>query len=370
MQGALRTLIGCDLNRFLGCVLQIEGQSRSAKPELMISNLLPAGDDRRFDEMVLTPAREGALLQVPVAGTVLRLLSGSPAKMETWMRGEVRGRVPEDRLWLEGPSPLRMFPLVNVHPDRSDHCIAPVPSLISDWLYEPMMKRLFDELPDRNAGQILGDLHEEYVGYLADLCSPDGVAWISDDQIRTSIPQGIACPDWIREFDDAVVLLEAKRSRVRPTLVDRIPDPADKAAAEKTLFRGVEQVAGLWDAAERGTVPPLRGARGKKPVAVVVTHDDLDVLAGSREVVDRLQQQLPAGLPRVPTVVMSLHLFEVVMTAWHETGDPGWLPEKLLDAAQNGMKELASLNPGPVGPLWDRIDDLVRGLPGQGDEHE
>ena len=34
------------------------------------------------------------------------------------------------------------------------------------------------------------------------------------------------------------------------------------------------------------------------------------------------------------------------------------------------MKELSSLNPGPVGPLWDRIDDLVRGLPGAEEEPE
>ena len=369
MQGALRTLIGCDLSRFLGCVLQIEGKSRSAKPRLSVSKLLPVGDDRRVDEMVLAPAGEDGLLQVPVAGQVLRLLSGSPIQMEAWMREEVRGRVRDDRLWLEGPSPLRRFPLVIVHPDRQDHCIAPVPSLISDWLYEPLMDRLFHELRARlslrAAGQVLGHLHEEHVGYLADLCSPGGGTWISEEEIAHSMPNDVRRPDWIREFDSAVVLLEAKRRHVMPTLVDRIPNPAYKAEAEETLVEALEKVAGFWAAVGRGKVHPLRGARDKQPVAVVVTHDDMDVLAGSREIVDRLQQQLGPDLPRVPTVVMSLHRYEVVMTAWYETGDPNWLPEKLLDAAQNGMKALSALNPGPTGPLWDRIDDLVRRLPGQ-----
>lgn len=364
LQDALHRVLGCDLLRFLGCMLQIQGKSLGDNPRVSVHNLLPPLDDRRHDGLVLEPTEGGSGLHVPVGGRVLEVLAASPREMADWMRNQVGSAFPDERLWLDGPNPLWRFPLIRVHHEHQDHCVAPVPSLLDDWLYEPMMDTLYEELPRHHRDQILGDLHEAYVGHVANLCDPGHGTWTSGEAVRQTLPRRRLCVDWFRECGDAVVLVEAKRCYVRPTLVDRIPDGGDWERVEKTLAGAMEQTADFWRSVTDGLVAPLQSAASKQPVALLVTHGDVDTRVGSSEVVARLRTRVGADLPTIPTVIISLHLFEIVMSAWHQVGDPSWLPQQLLKAASNGTTDLYRTNPGAVGPLWDRFDDLVnRELP-------
>jgi hypothetical protein len=365
LQDALRRALGCDLRRFLGCMLQIQGISVGENPRVSVHNLLPSFHDRRHDGLILELADGRSGLHIPVGGRVLECLAASPREMEDWIRNQIGSTYPDERLWLDGPNPLRRYPLVRVHHEHQDHCVAPVPSLLDDWLYEPMMDRLYEELPRHHRDQILGDLHEAYVGHVANLCDPGRGTWTSGEAVRLTLPRRRLCVDWFWECGGAVVLVEAKRCYVRPTLVDRIPDGGDWERVEKTLAGAMEQTADFWRSVTDGLVAPLSSAASKQPVALLVTHGDVDTRVGSPEVVVRLRTRVGADLPTIPTVIISLHLYEIVMSAWHQSGDPNWLPQQLLKAATEGTKDLYRTNPGAVGPLWDRFSELVHHeLPG------
>ncbi len=84
----------------------------------------------------------------------LSKLSAPPEDMVARMRAET-GRT-DHLAVVDAPNPLLLHPIVRVLSDRGDCGIAPVPSLIFEWLHEPLADLLLREPSRKSAGSRRG----------------------------------------------------------------------------------------------------------------------------------------------------------------------------------------------------------------------
>ena len=351
-QAALRRVLGTGLEQFLFVLLQAAGRASGTQPALSHTTLAPV-KDRRYDRLVGTVGEDG--MYSSAYDGLFGVLSATPEVMLAWSRDRLRDLDPtcdELRVRFDGPNPLARYPLVRCFPDKPDHCIAPVPHLIHEWLYEPLMDLLARELGTKTQlGQNVGAaLFEEYVGALADLCSPNGPGWLHESALQP-LHDGRKVVDWARPLGQYVVLLDAKRAYVEPSARGRWA-PGDWASIRKAIIKGVRQACSFWTAARTGEVPALRGTAAS-PIAVIVTQGD-STFYNSTETWRAEVDAALAGLPDVvPWTVMSLDIYENVMTTWIRHED-AWLPAMLMRSAREGShKAFAELPIRAEGPLWD-----------------
>jgi hypothetical protein len=358
-RAALRRVLGTEFERFLFVLLQAEGRATREHPALSPTTLAPV-KDRRFDRLVGEVDDGG--LYTSAYGGLFQALSASPQTMMQWSRERLTALAPgvdELRARFDGPNPLTRYPLVRCYPDKWDHCIAPVPHLMSEWLYEPLMDLLAQELGmGTKVGPTVGAaLFEEYIGLLADTCSPVGAGWIHESALQTS-RESHKVVDWARTLNGHVVLLDAKRAYVEPSARGRW-EPKDWAWTKSMVVKGVRQACLFWTAVKAGKVQPLRGTSAT-PVAVIVMQGDSTFYNATetwRAEVDAAISDLPDV---VPWTVMSIDVYENVMTTWSRH-DEGWLPNILMRAArEQSHKAFFELPLRAEGPLWEAFSSFVQ----------
>lgn len=309
---------------------------------------------RRYDQIVGEVDEQGFFRSA--YDGFFRALSATPETMMNWSRDRLRDLDPavdELRVRFDGPNPLARYPLVRCYPDKSDYCIAPVPHLIQEWLYEPLMDLLAREVgTGTGLGQNVGAaLFEEYIGLLADRCSPMGAGWIHESGLQPT-RQGRKVVDWARPLGGHIVLLDAKRSYVEPSARGRW-DPGDWTSIKNAITKGVKQACSFWSAVKAGEVPALRGMAPATPVALIVTQGD-STFYNSTETWRAEVDAAVAVLPDVvPWTVASLDVYEKVMSTWRSE-DENWLPTILMKTAQErSHKAFADLPLRAEGPLWE-----------------
>ncbi|MBX3159181.1 MAG: hypothetical protein KF773_24645 [Deltaproteobacteria bacterium] len=358
-QAALQRVLGAGLEHFLFVLMQAAGRASGNHPALSHTTLAPV-KDRRYDRIVGSIDDRG--MYSSAYDGFFRALSATPEAMMQWSRERLRDLDPdadELRVRFDGPNPLSRYPLVRCFPDKSDHCIAPIPHLIQEWLYEPLMDLLARELgTTTQLGQNVGAaLFEEYIGALADLCSPNGPGWVHESAMQPAL-QGRKVVDWARELNGHLVLLDAKRGYVEPSARGRW-DPGDWTSIKKAIVKGVTQACSFWTAIKAGEVPALLGTTAS-PIAVVVTQGD-STFYNSTETWRTEVDNAIAGLPDVvPWTVMSLDVYENVMTTWRGRDD-AWLPALLMRTTQErSHKAFAELPLLAEGPLWEAQSTFIR----------
>jgi hypothetical protein len=353
---ALDSALGCDLESFCWICLQIEGRSELAQPHVSAQTLSPPPKDTRYDGTLVGRSTSSSLL-VPKAQLVVATLSSEPTQIiknmqEGW--GETAG--PWDFC---APNPLLRHPLVRVFRDRPDTCIAPVPSLVTDWLYEELAHILWLRLRERGAQSYLYQVFEEYVGIAADRCCPGGEDWLRESELEAHLPENVKVVDYAREFDDSVVLIEAKRSNLEHEALHRA-GLSDWNNLEKSWSGAISQANSFWEAVQEGHVPVLNGAKAKNPILIVVGHSDTSYLfrgGAENEIRARLFKQ-PASMP---TLFLSVDQYELVMDVW-STRDEGWLPRFLLKAAPDQVRTIDELALEPPGKLWEVVENSINRL--------
>lgn len=345
----IESALGCSIESFVLALQQVLGKSQGSHPLLTANSLIPT-QKREYDSTELYAHHESGLI-TPAAGAVLDRLSGTPAAMVRWMDSEL-GRLgvpPVDaRPLLEAPSPLHRFPLVSVFRDKPDHCIAPVPHLIDEWLYEPLAAYLYG-VSDSAGKQRLNLALEEYIGMLLEIGSPDSQPWLHEDRIKPI--GGGKVIDWVREFDDTVVLVDAKRAFIG--LGERYRSLASdwKTTFEKNWGKAIGQATAFWNAVQQQKVPLLRHCSHKRPLLLVATLSDTDWRAGHLTVHASLSPYLPLGGTHVPFAILSIDRLERIISTW-ETKTPEWLPQFLDIAIQQGTTTATrTLTPTSSGKL-------------------
>lgn len=201
----LEKVLGGDLRRFLFALMHIYGHASSATPNVAHATLIPY-DRRAYDGLL---GRNVNGLHVPAHSEVFRLLGATPDRMMSWCREQVGPHSADARTHFVAPNPLTQFPLVNCHPDRTDHFIAPVPALVFEWLYEPLM----DLVGLGTTRQLVAAVFEEYVGLVANLCAPDHQPWLHENELKYGEGKVV---DWARVVGDSVILVDAKRLYIGP----------------------------------------------------------------------------------------------------------------------------------------------------------
>lgn len=344
-----RALGGVALEPFLFALLHAFTQACSERPELSNATLAPVFD-RSYDGVVFS---EQAGLLTPAYGALFRAMSATPSEMLNWSSRQLGGRgqtVDDARAPFDAPNPLLRFPLVQCFPDRNDCCLAPVPHLILEWLYEPLVDILVG--PGGFDAFAAAALFEEYVGLLADRCSPHGPGWLHESELQADLGEGQKVVDWARPLGDYVVLVDAKRCYIEPAARYRwLAD--DWRTAKKSWTKGVRQACEFWSAVKSDRVGALSGSGPKRPVAVIVTQGDAAFHASR----DDWRSEIDAGLAdvpiKIPWVVMSLDQYETVMTAWRKN-DVDWLPALLLRAATDrSAASFREIKMEDDGPLWE-----------------
>lgn len=358
-QEAIHRVLGSRLEPFMFVLLQAAGRASSQNPRLSHANLAPVMD-RRWDQIVGSLDERG--MYSSAYDGLFRALSAPPETMLQWSRDRLRDLDPavdELRVRFDGPNPLLRYPLVRCFPDKSDHCIAPVPHLIQEWLYEPLMDLLVQEIgTNTNLGQRIGGaLFEEYIGLLADLCSPVGPGWMHEETLQLT-QQGHKVVDWARILDGYAVLLDAKRGYVKPSARGRW-HPSDWTSIKKAIVDGVTQACSFWTAVKAGKVPALRGTTAM-PIAVIVTQGDSTFYNSTETWRSEVDAAIAALPDRVPWTVTSLDIYENVMTTWRRH-DEAWLPRILMKTAQErSHKAFAELPVRVEGPLWEAQSLFLR----------
>jgi hypothetical protein len=360
LQAKVEEALGCSIRSF--ALATVQAASHAARSLVTFAGLVPV-QSRAYDETALYANGAEGLLQ-PVAGHVLRLLSAQPHTMLEWMRNSheetKRGTPPrerdDERTLLEGPNPLLRFPLVQVFRDRPDYCIAPVPSLVQEWLYEPLATFLNESVAPEMRIQ-LNLVFEEHVGSVLELSSPDGLPWIHE---RELIPKARGkVVDWAREFDNDVVLVDAKRGFVSLGARYRSVLPEWNSVVEHNWAKAVNQAASFWKNVRAGNVPALTSARNKRPILLIVTLSDGDLRAGRHDVDELIRPHLTPGDPLMPYAVVSIDRLEMIASNW-ASRDREWLPALLRDASTFGATAaVRDLEFVPGGRLEEAFTDVL-----------
>lgn len=317
---AVRRALGVDIDMFLTAVVQTCGRA-AAEAKLSTLRMTPTARTG-YDDVIFGKGGDGLL--VPQAhASVFRLLSETPENMVRWSAKQLEHRTgtisaPADR----GPNPLLRYPLVRCFRDKTDYCVAPVPLLLLEWLYEPLVDQLFAACDATFTRHNVSALFEEYVGLLAQKCSPAGTRWVPESELKGLLPSGRKVVDWAFVGGDYVVLVDAKRCFVHPAARYRWLD-ADWASTQKEMGKGVHQACDFWQAVGAGLVPQLGACTQKKAFALVVTQGDASFHAARDDWRAGIEHGLdPAS--RVPWAVLSLDDYEKLMSAWFGRDD-AWL---------------------------------------------
>lgn len=356
LQRSYETALGMSVEDFVGLVLLLYGASVSERPVLTPTLYVDAATAERFG--VISQPADGLLFRSHVA-TMLRLLGASRQEMLAWMADSIEGESatpPSELDLLRAPNPLHRFPLLRPLTDDPDRYIAPVPSTLLEWLYEPMVNHLYGSLSaDRTLRKPFALAFEEYVGLVLDAYRASGPPWLHEDQLRPR--SGGAVVDWARPFGNSLVMVDAKRCFIEPLARYRL-HPSDWETLETGLRRGVEQAAEFMRSVSDGKVAPLGAGTGRQPIVILVSQGDTAVIGMQKRIEKDLAELGAAKLPGMKVILLSLDQLQHVATNWQERGD-GWLEQLLLRIADEGRSIIAKEAPHrATGPLWHEVQRL------------
>lgn len=372
---ALQNALGCDIESFVLAVRQTQGRSLSDEFHITADVLIPSRN-RAYDDTKLWTESDGGL-RLAAAGVMLEILSATPTMMRQWMeqewatlnlpnhgprRAEGQVQFTEDeraRAFLEAPNPLHRYPLVRVFRTQRDHCIAPVPHLLNEWLYEPLAAFLHESF-DLQGQKRMDQVFEEYVGLVAEICSPDGGKWLHEDELRPDPQANVV--DWARPFDNSVVLLDAKKGYV--SLARRYRSQGeDWTSVQRTNWtKAVVQGTKFWEDVKHGKVATLARDRNKRPIIVVVSFSDTDWRAHRADMHQEILSKLPAGTDPLPYLIMSIDRFERIVSSWSDKGIE-WLPEFLEKATvagdDNDLRHLPAMTTGKLVNAFNHVFETL-----------
>lgn len=360
----VRAALGCDINGFVLASLQIHSVSAGESYLITEKSLIPSTNPRYHDTPFFERGPDGRLL--PAVRAVLRVLSASPKDIDDWMVNQCRKvdpRITKTRALLEAPNPLLRFPLVRVFRDAPDHCIAPVPHLVSDWLYESLPAYLYDNPRAVQTQNTLAALLEEYVGKVLEMHSPEGKVWLHERDLKPT-SNGRKCVDWACVFDDTVLLVEVKKAFIEPAKRYRsLRADWEKSIFKKNWAKAVDQGTDFWDGVRHNEVVPLASSSHKRVILLVVTLTDADLRSGHADIHSTIEPHLEKRDDVVPYVIVSLDRLEHILSAW-ENHDVEWLPKVLRDATERGsnvvFREVQRSYNGSLAKFFKKlVDDLA-----------
>lgn len=305
-------------------------------------------------------AREGLIVE-PRFQRVVRLLSASPAEMVANMARSM-GLPPEQRppmaAALRAPNPLIASPLLRVYRGNSLRCIAPVPTLILDWLHEPLADLLHAAAAKNDmARNAMALAFEEFVGLALEISDPEHRRFWPEEALPAG--EGEHTADWVGVFRRHALLVECKRMFVKPFWLSRAK-PDDWKTAKKECLKAIAQTLGTWERIRSGRHPHLGITRNHEPLVLIVAHGDLFHHPFIEELMAAAREACRFRGVAVPLAVLPLDDFLHVTTEWSLAGDPEWLPNFLLRVAGNGRGAVQALGAIPSdGPYWRAGRDFV-----------
>ena len=354
----LSSILGCELEFFLFSCLQLQGMASGENPCISIQRLVPL-QDRRYDRTFFYDHHPSGLI-IPRVQAVIKRLSASPNEIIAQARQPLEQY--DELAIIKAPNPLLSYPLIQPFPDRSDYAIAPVPHLITEWLYEPLIDKFFAKRNQVFTNRHISQIFEEYVGLIADLCSPDHQAWIPENVLEdgySSKVVGSKVVDWAKDLGNTVVLIDAKRTFMSNE--DKYKSlPERWKECDDYWHTGAHQAEVFWKNGKSGKVPRLSDSKHKPAIAVLVTHMDSDYRALHHDTIKELTSSYS-----IPCIVLSVDRYEQIMMQWSRTKDPEWL-SVFLEKAVNA-EDFKNLFDDEIpltqdGVLWDERDKLIENL--------
>lgn len=323
----------------------------------------------------------GDLIKRPTHTFVLDMLSAGPNTIRQTMSSEIESlQLPVDAEF--GPdsepslcsvkalffsrNPLTTFPLVRTTRDYNECCVAPIPHLVGEWMYNRFFGLLSEEINNmaRTSRVVVNmpKLFEEYVGLVADTCTPGGAKWLNEDQMRPCPQeQGRCVIDWAMEFSEYVVMIDAKRANISYDKIYRgfWPTALERCAHVKY------QATDFWDGVKKGRVQPLDRAAHKKPIALAVTYADFDFKLSRTNLMDHLTEEERKRFSDdawVPIIPLSIDQLERLFTMW-STKDRDWLPNFLTKILTDGWSKvygISGFKAEPHGPLFEKHNAFIQ----------
>lgn len=351
----LISILGCELDFFLLSCLQLQGISLGENPCISIERAVPV-NDRRYDTTFYSILDSGMI--TPFTSSVIQVLSTSPQESIANARQQLERQ--DEFVMVDCPNPLLTHPLIRPFPDRADYALAPVPHLVSEWLYEPLIQQLFLRCAHPFTQKHLSDIFEEYVGLVAELCAPDKQPWMHESQLQMGYTSSVV--DWVKECGDFVILIDAKRTFMEN--LDKYQSlPEDWNARVQYWIKGVQQAARFWENVQQGQVPSLVTTQRKKAIAVIVTHMDSDYRAlhgDTKTTINAAWSHSGAPSP-IPWVVLSIDRYEHLMSHWSQSESVTWLADMLWEVSQteDPKKILNKLSREVKSPISAEEDFLI-----------
>lgn len=351
----LQSVLGCDLSSFVLALLQLRGISSGDNPCISAERTVPM-TDRRYDDHFYY---EAVGLIHPSVWCVANLLGAFASEIVREMRVDLDTY--DDSAIVNAPNPLLKHPLLRPFSDRPDCLIAPVPHLVEEWLYEPLQDKLFMRCDSTFTVQHLAFIFEEYVGLLADKCSPDNESWIPESTLKEGYQGPVV--DWAKDIGNLVVLIDAKRV-FQDNLRRYHSHASDWERVETTWLEGVEQATKFWQNVKNGRVAALSDSRGKPAIALIVTHNDSDYRALHQDSRQKIESLISVETSsRIPWLILSIDRYEQIFTQWQSHGENHWFADILLKAAFEDTRQVLDEIPHtPSGPLWSELEELISSL--------
>ena len=351
----LKTNLGSPLESFLSSVVLLCGISSSTQPRIGVRRAEPV-TFIKLDELFYKEL-PGGLLKPSIYATI-NILAANPKQAINYTTSNCAVEVEEGYRVIEGPNPLIRHPLIFPFRDNREYCIAPVPNLIHEWLYEPLMDFLFSACTTTKAKDNLANIFELYVGYLGEICSPDNTPWIPEEELRVGYSGKVV--DWIREFSNTYILIDAKLCFVSDQSKYEAGGSSWKRV-HKTIEYGVLQCYEFWQSIKEGKASRISYTLPKNAIGIVVTHFDTEHRSSHWQTRNDINEALRLDDDSFHWLALSLDRFEKVMTAWSLSQEVNWLAGILEEACLSDKpgRILSEIQAKPEGPLWKVYNDLT-----------
>lgn len=357
LQRALEEELQMSVPEFVGCIWLLYARSNSETPAIDVGRLYLTPEI--LDEVApwLAATRQDATLRTPLLAKVIAQLARTQAEFVAAMRQSRQPETDGDDDLLVGPSPLSTHPIVLPFSNTRALGVAPVPRLLLDYLYEPLIDRLYQVAVGLNLTRAFNELLEDYVGLVLNRYSPVTIRWLSESEVMP--PQGNVV-DWVAEFRSHLLLFEVKRAWLSPAAYHRL-NQSDWASFEATLERAVRQGSGFLRQVRAGAVPALRAGRDKKPVLVVVLGSDIRITPGTRRVRAQMSELAHRLAPGLGVVFLGLDQLHALLNGWQKR-DVDWLAVSLDRCSKaDGAGIDAFLDQTASGPMWRAFTETIVG---------
>lgn len=238
--------LGMSVAHLVGCVQMLFARSASENPTLDAGRLYLSPEVvEHFAPWLVAFAEVRPLCSSRLA-RAFRLLAASKTEMHAAMVAEAG--VDSEIALLQCPTPLQRHPILLPFSNTRALGVAPVPHLLFEWLYEPLIDLLHSACRASNLVFDFNQVFEEYIGILLTRHSPASLRWLHEHEVK---PTTGTVVDWCAELPSHVVLVDAKRAWLDPGSRHRL-DAGEWDQFHRTLLHGVRQGAGSGTASRPG----------------------------------------------------------------------------------------------------------------------